>query len=269
MGAQPTIPYCGAPPSPESLWTRWNLDPVLLIILALLLGLYWFGARGTAAPVWRKFAFLSGWAVLTAALISPLCPLSVSLFSARVAQHMVISLIAAPLLVLGRPREALASVFDSRRRWAVGPRLTPSQSATASTLAFTAAIWLWHAPGPYDATFTSDLVYWLMHLTVIGTALLLWSVLLDPRPDRAMVALASGAASTLQMTLLGALITLTPHMLYAPHVLAPYAWGLTQATDQQLGGLIMWVPGCTVFLGATLVALGRAMSDHVPSVALA
>ncbi len=262
MGVASTIPYCGEPPDPETLWVRWNLDPILLTVLALILAIYFLGVRRTAIAPWRRAAFAGGWFVLTAALISPLCPLSVSLFSARVGQHMILSLIAAPLLVLGRPEDVLCALWARPRSHSAMPHWTATQYAVVSTLAFTSAIWFWHAPGPYDATFTSDFVYWLMHLTVIGSALMVWGVLLDFRPERTIVAIACGAVSTLQMTLLGALITLTPRALYAPHILTPYAWGLTQASDQQLGGLIMWVPGCTVFLCATLVALGRTMSER-------
>jgi putative membrane protein len=131
------------------------------------------------------------------------------------------------------------------------------------------AIWFWHAPGPYDATFSSDLIYWLMHITIIGTALMLWSVLLEPTREGTVATLAVGAVSTLQMTFLGALITMTSHLLYAPHILTPYAWGLTQAADQQLGGLIMWVPGCSVFLGATLYSLSKIMAERPSLAALA
>jgi putative membrane protein len=138
-----------------------------------------------------------------------------------------------------------------------------------ATLSFTLAIWFWHAPGPYDATFASPIVYWLMHITVVGSALMVWSVLLNSPPGREVGALAAGAFSTLQMTLLGALITMTPRPLYAPHALTPYAWGLTQASDQQLGGLIMWVPGCSVFLAVTLYTLARTLSEPRPKNALA
>lgn len=248
------VPYCGAPPTPSALWTRWNLDPILILLLAGSVLLYIsMSGRSHIAP-WRRLSFMAGWAILTLALISPLCPLSVSLFSARVGQHMILSLLAAPLIVLGRPVAALG--FPALcRGW------SSTQVAGGATLAFTVAVWFWHAPGPYDATFDSDLIYWLMHVTVIGTALFLWSVLLDGRRERAVTALAAGAFSTLQMTFLGALITLSPHPLYAPHKLTSLAWGLTQQADQQLGGLIMWVPGCTVFLAVTVWVLAQLMSD--------
>jgi putative membrane protein len=269
------IPYCGTPPAPEAIWTRWNLDPVLVGVLILAAAFYGFAVwrlRGgpRALAFWRKTAFVVGWATLTLALISPLCPLSVSLFSARVGQHMILSLIAVPLIILGRPDLAAAALWPRVCDWLSGLGIVRFASgAPGATLAFTLAIWFWHAPGPYDATFASPLVYWLMHITVIGSALLVWSVLLDPAPQRVVGALAAGAFSTLQMTFLGALITMAPRPLYAPHAVTTYAWGLTQSGDQQLGGLIMWVPGCSIFLAVTLYTLARSMAERLPSDAIA
>lgn len=256
------IPYCGAPPDPAQLWSRWNLDPVLIGVLVLAALAYGLGLRRNPVGAWRPAAFSGGWLILGLALISPLCPLSVSLFSARVGQHMILTLVAAPLITLGQPWRVLG-LPPLARRW------PPGMAAGAAALTFTLAVWFWHAPGPYDATFASDIAYWTMHATVIGSALLVWGVLLDGRRDRAVPALAAGAFSTLQMTFLGALITLSPHALYAPHAVTPLAWGLTQQSDQQLGGLIMWVPGCTVFLAATLRALVRLLSDPSRPTALA
>jgi putative membrane protein len=269
------LPYCGAPPSPAGLLVRWNLDPVLIAVLLAGLALFLVGNRRVGrtpgrSVTWRGRLFFAGWLTLALALVSPLCPLSVSLFSARVAQHMIISLVAAPLILLGRPGLAYAALWPQTAR-----NLAPDfiagrlRGAVASAAIFTAMMWFWHAPGPYDATFASPVVYWLMHLTVFGAALLVWNVLLDPSPARSTPVLAVGAISTLQMTFLGALITLTPRALYAPHVLTPYAWGLTQASDQQIGGLIMWVPGCSIFLAVTLFTLARVMSERVRPDALA
>lgn len=258
------IPYCGAPPNPDNLWRRWNLDPVLMTVLVVILGVYLVGLR-RSAPVGRQadlrpWAFAAGWAILALALVSPICPLSVSLFSARVGQHMVLSLLAAPLLVLGRPMEVLNRLWPGLAERA--RHLAFLTEPMVAAPAFALAIWFWHAPGPYAATFSSTLVYWLMHITIIGAALMVWSVLLDPAREGTLAAFATGAVSTLQMTLLGALITMTPRLLYTPHVLTPYAWGLTPAIDQQMGGLIMWVPGCSVFLAATLYSLAKLVAER-------
>ena len=236
-------PYCGAPPAPDQLVHRWNLDPLLIGILLAILGLYAVGLRrgpdgeGGAA---RSRAFLAGWLVAALALVSPLCPLSVSLFAARVGQHMLLTLIAAPLLAYGRPLTVMAAAFGRRSASAGAGR--PMAAATA----FMALLWLWHAPGPYDATFAGPTVYWTMHLSLIGAAVWLWHELLN-RPASAGAVAASGV-SMIQMGLLGALITLAPRAAYAPHALTTWAWGLTPLQDQQLGGAIMWAPGGLAFL---------------------
>jgi len=267
--------YCGAPPTPASLVGRWNLDPILITALLAILAVYCAGALRRrqaegSIPAWRRIAFACGWTLGAAALVSPLCALSVSLFSARVAQHMILSLIAAPLIVLGKPETTFAALWPRAfDRLPGSRRVQAAFGPTGSAAAFASALWIWHAPGPYDATFSGPLIYWLMHITVFAAALMVWNILISTKPEGAVSALVVGAVSTLQMTFLGAIITLSPRPLYAPHVLTPYAWGLTQAADQQLGGLIMWVPGCSIFLAVTLATLARAMSELAQPAALA
>lgn len=245
-GGYPYLPYCGRPPNPADLLARWNLDPILIAALVGVLALYALARRNE--PPWRRAAFFAGWTMGALALISPLCALSVSLFSARVGQHMILTTIAAPLIALGRP-------FGGRAPGSGGWDL-------AAAAAFAVFLWFWHAPGPYAATFNGDLVYWTMHLTLFGSALWLWSRLLQ-RPDQRLGAtLAAALMTTLQMGFLGAVITLAGRPLYAPDALTSAAWGLSALQDQQLGGVVMWVPAGVSFLAAILapvaVALRRA-----------
>ena len=146
---------------------KLEFDPALIAFLLLFAGLYAFsdhrldrtGGRRSAG---NKGAFYAGWMVVALALVSPLCPLSVSLFSARVAQHMLLALVAAPLVVAGRPMQAIAAFRASFRlqQWA-------RPALLSATTVFALLLWFWHAPGP-TATFGSTLVYWTMHLTVTG-----------------------------------------------------------------------------------------------------
>ena len=205
----------------------------------------------------RKAAFYGGWLIAALALISPLCPLSVSLFSARVAQHMMLILLAAPLVVAGRSASALAAAFGVAAPCARWTRATPLGAAVV----FALLLWFWHAPAPYAMTFTSTFVYWSMHLSVFGAALCLWHGLLEGQGASVIAKLASGLLSSAQMGFLGALITLAPRAVYAPHALTTAAWGLTPLEDQQLGGILMWVPGCLVFLAFALLALLPALSE--------
>ena len=219
------IPYCGTPPLPGQLWDRWNGDPVLILVLLALAGLHLRFAENRAAAA-------GGWAIAALALLSPLCALSVSLFSARIAQHMILALVAAPLIAAALPQRR------GRIGWSAG--------------AFGCALWFWHMPAPYDATFHSATVYWAMHLSLFGSAIWLWRALLHHRPAQSLQALAAGTGVSVAMGLLGAVIALSDHTLYRWHLLLTEAWGLGPLADQQLGGVLMWVPGCLLFLWAAL-----------------
>jgi len=251
MAQPPPVPYCGAPPTPDQLWSRWNLDPVLIAVALAALALYAYGARRAGTPCSRQVAFYGGWAVSTAALISPLCPLSVALFSARIGQHMVLAALAAPLIAFGRPLAAAAAL---RRPWQSDRPARPTPLAAAAT--FAVALWFWHAPAPYAATFRSDLVYWAMHASLFGAALWLWSALIADGGRRLAAGAGAIALTSIQMGALGALVTFAPRPLYEPHLLTTWAWGLTPLDDQQLGGALMWAPSGVIFVGG--LALGFA-----------
>lgn len=227
-------PYCGLPPAPGGV--AWNLDPLLIAALLALLLAAWPFAAG------RRRWLLAGWGVAAALLVSPLCNLSVALFSARVAQHLGLLAVAAPLLALALARPAPGA----------------GQLALAG-FAFALALWGWHLPGPYDLTFRSDLAYWAMQASLTGAAAWLWHGLLRGAEARPEAVLLAGMATAAQMGGLGALLTFAPRPLFLPHGLTTFAWGLTPLEDQQLGGLLMWVPGGLAFALVALPALGRAL----------
>lgn len=151
----------------------------------------------------------------------------------------------------------LAATSPLAARLIVGLRhlATPIPSAVL----FAAFLWFWHMPAPYTATFDSWLVYWAMHLTLYGSALILWAALSIQDTSKLPQIIAAGILSSIQMTFLGALIALTPRILYVPHLFTTAAWGLSPMQDQQIGGLIMWVPGCAIFLAVALAGLFIAM----------
>jgi len=229
------LPYCGAPPLPATIWGRFNPDPVLIVALVILAGTHLYLARRSSIGLWPAAA---GWAATAVALLSPLCALSVSLFSARVAQHMLLLLVAMPLVAGALPRWRTIE--------------TPAALWSAA-VAFLIALWFWHMPGPYEATFRSTPLYWTMHLTLAGSGLALWAALLRQHSPQA---LAAGLISSVQMGLLGAVIGLSSWPMYRPHYVTSQTWGFTPLGDQQLGGVLMWVPGCLLFLGLTVRSLG-------------
>lgn len=209
--------YCGPPPVPEDLLNRWNFDPPLLLILAVF-----------AAVYRRSPAGLSAMAVLAFIFVSPLCALSASLFSARVVHHVLLVAVAAPLLAIASPRR-------------------PATPASLAFLVSTLVLWTWHLPTAYDLALANMAVYWAMQLSLLATATLFWQRALcaDQPLGQGLALIFSGY---MQMALLGALLTFSPSPLYAVHAVAPLAWGFSPLGDQQLGGLIMWVPAGLPFL---------------------
>ncbi len=224
----PVIAYCGPAALPAELWQRWNFDPLLiggLVALAV-----WIG-RGRSADARAGWAAI---ALMGLVFVSPLCALSSALFSARVLHHVLLIAAVAPLL---------ARAFPLAR--------TPSPPL-ALLVAFNAIVlWLWHAPGPYAWGLASVPAYWLMQATLLGAAWLLWrAVLASAAPTGA--ALFALAVTVGQMGLLGALLVFAPRPLYWVHFESTAAWGLTPLADQQLAGLLMWVPAMLPYLAVAL-----------------
>lgn len=236
------IAYCGRAAVPGDLWTRWNIDPLLIVVLAVL---------ALVVARRRPADGRAGWgaiALMLVVFVSPLCALSSALFSARVLHHVLLVAAVAPLL---------AVAFAQRR---AGP--IPLAMLVA---AHAVVLWLWHAPGPYAWGLASVAAYWLMQMSLLGSAWLLWRAILSPatHPGAALVALAVTIA---QMGLLGALIVFAPAPLYPVHFASTLAWGFTPLADQQLAGLLMWVPAMLPYLG---VGLWLAWSSLRPAGAAA
>jgi putative membrane protein len=266
MGIGSTIvAYCGVPATPLDLWSRWRFDPCVIAVFTMGAGLYALGRSGMSRDDVKLSSgpakcFYLGITVALLALLSPLCALSVSLFSARVAQHIVLLMVAAPLVAAGNPALVSMFAFGVRPGRDAGVRRASPRHSMVAAGAFAIFVWAWHVPTLYATTFDGSLCYWLMHISMFACAVFLWSTLLDRTGDPWERMLA-GLSSAVQMGLLGALITFAPHPLYAPHFLTTDAWGLVPLQDQQLGGVIMWVPGCGVFLLVALLDMWRALSN--------
>jgi cytochrome c oxidase assembly factor CtaG len=183
-------------------------------------------------------------------------------------QHLLLVLVAAPLLVLGAPERVLLWAFSARARRRVAhwfsrlARLARGLAGPGPGVALaTAALWSWHVPALYDAAVADSWVHSLEHSTFLGGALLFWWTLLQIRTRRGD-ALNGGRllalfAMVLQGSLLGALLTFASAPLYSAHAVIPAAWTLTPLADQQLAGLIMWVPPAALYLGvAAYLVLG-------------
>ena len=222
------IAYCGPAAVPEDFWLRWNGDPLLLAALA---GLAFAVGRGHSAND------RAGWgaiALMLLVFVSPLCALASALFSARVFHHVLLVAAVAPLLALAFPLRRLGS---------------PSLAILVAVNAI--ILWLWHAPAPYEWGLASVPTYWLMQGSLLVSAWLMWRAILAPtaEPGPALLAL---AATIGQMGLLGALIVFAPRPVYLVHLPSTAPWGLSPLTDQQLAGLLMWVPAMLPYLGVGL-----------------
>jgi putative membrane protein len=252
----------GGPLQPDDLWTAWELDPGVVIPIVLSAYLYFRGAsaaRGVSAA--RQFYFWAGLAVLAVALVSPLHPLGEVLFSAHMAQHEILMLVAAPLLVVSRPLIPLLWGLPSGWRRPVGKwsRSSPVQkfwSLISDPLSawwiHAVALWTWHVPALFQATLRSEWIHTAQHLSFFLSALLFWESLVEAR-GRMGQSVFYVFTTALHTGILGALLTFAPVVLYPAYNATTRPWGLTPLEDQQVGGLIMWVPAGVVYLGAGLM----------------
>jgi putative membrane protein len=219
----------------------------------------------------RAIAFAMGLVALVIALLSPLDAWGAELFSMHMAQHEILMLIAAPLLVLGRPLPLFVWAFRGawraaltrfvRMRWVQKGWGVLIGAGTAWAL-HALALWVWHVPEFFSAVLRSPFIHYLQHFTFLATALLFWSALFDEhRRGQRGAAILYLFTTTVHTGVLGALITLASRPWYSPYLQTSATWGFTPLEDQQLGGLIMWVPGSLVYIGAALVLLARYISS--------
>ncbi len=275
-------PAAAHPLSEHVAGTRWAFEPGALVGIVALAAAYAAGVRhvwsraGRGRGVGRAqaAAFCAGGAALLLALASPLDAWAADLFSAHMTQHLLLVLVAAPLLVLGNVALALAWAPPPRwrragARWWHAPRAgRAALRAVAHAAATPAAAWLlhaialvaWHAPALYDAALTSAPVHALEHACFLGTALLFWWRVLQPTGRRALghgAAVFYTTAMALVGSALGALLTFSSRPWYPLHAAGARAWHVTLLGDQRLAGLLMWVPSGLVYLAAALAEAGR------------
>jgi cytochrome c oxidase assembly factor CtaG len=262
------------PPAAAETWPWAASDLAVLVPLTLSGALYVTGitrlwARagvGHGISHANLACFAAGWLTLAVALLSPLHSLGETLFSAHMVQHVLLIAVAAPLLVVGRPGGALSWSLPKAWRRGLGAlvRARPVAAGWAmvtSPLIATAlhglAIWAWHLPGLFEAALANPWLHWLEHGSFLATGVVFWWAMLG-RPARVYgygLSVACLFATLLHSSFLGTLLTLSPRLWYAP---APGAsgWGLTAMEDQQLAGLIMWIPGGALYTVAALALAG-------------
>ncbi len=264
---------------PELL-VSWTWDPLVVAGLGAGSWLYGRGVRrmwrhagvGHGVRPWQVAAYAGGIAAVVLALLSPLDGLADALFAAHMSQHALLMLVAAPLLVLARPlaasmwalpprwRERAAVLFRPRGAWRV---LT---APLVVLVVHAVTIWVWHIPSMFVAALRDDTVHAVQHLTFFLTAALFWWAVVHGRYGRIGYGLSVlfVFATAVQSSILGALAAIAQRVWYPEQSEQAAAWGLTPLEDQQLAGIIMWVPSGAIFVvvGVALFAAWLGESER-------
>ncbi|HEX4186768.1 MAG TPA: cytochrome c oxidase assembly protein [Solirubrobacteraceae bacterium] len=259
----------------------WSLDPSLALLAATAI-LYWAGSRRTVTPArtrrgqrWGAISFYTGLVVLAIALSSPLEALGQKAFWAHMVQHVLLLVVAPPLLVLARPWSRLWRALPLRTRRDVGrafvqgTRAWPLRrlaralgSPIPSFVLFSVVLLAWHLPPLFDATLRSSELHALEHSLFFVTALMLWKQIIDSPPLRSPLTspqrLGYVVGAMVVSWMLAVVLALAPHPLYATYAHeATRPGGISAIADQQLAAGIMWVPGSISFLIVVFVYVHR------------
>lgn len=248
-------------------WTRWPIHPSTVIGSAIFLWLYYMGIGpwrmkykwGNAPPIWQPVSFTLGVVVLLLSLNGPLHELADNyMFSAHMVQHLLLTLVMPPLLLIGSPDWLLRALIRRTVGFPVARALTHPLIAFAL---YNVVFSLWHVPMFYEWALENHDVHILQHMLFIISATIMWWPVTDPLPElvriETPVRLLYLFALSIPMSIVSALITLSDTVLYHFYEAAPRVFSLTALDDQQLGGLIMWVPGALVFWLAISIVFFR------------
>jgi putative membrane protein len=221
---------------------------------------------GRGVRRWSAIAFGAAIATLLVALTSPLDPLAEDLFSAHMAQHVLLAVVAPPLLVVGSPAAAFVWALPPTHRSRWGSVLVSSRwpillssvvhSPVLACAAYAMTLWSWHLRAAYELALRSDTVHALEHASLVGAGCWLWWAILHgrrARRDAYGVGLLALFVTMLHSAALGALVALSRHVWYPAYAASATEWGWNPLRDQQLAGLIMWVPGGLLHLAAMSV----------------
>ena len=262
--------------------SAWSLDPFVLLGVGVVAVLYTRGWRYLrrhsrhAATKAQATCFGVGLGLILLALVSPIGTYDSDLFSLHMTEHLLLTVGAPPLLLLGSPLLALLWGLPDQERRGAARLLRPNGGLfrVGSALAqppvalalFVTTFALWHVPVLYDAAQGETLIHYTEHILFFSTALLFWWPVIHPgggaRSLGKIAAIAYVSIPMLEGTLIGALLTLAQRPFYATYVDAPRLTGLSPLDDQQLAGLIMWIPGGVVYGIAVLWLLASALRDE-------
>jgi putative membrane protein len=246
------------------LLTAWDFDWSVIVGCVLILMVYFFKPR---ANRWQRMCFVCGICILFLSLQSPLDALSDTyLFSAHMAQHLFLILLVPPLLLLGIAesdvRSWLKIVWIARIERVLG-------NPYVAWFIGVATMTVWHVPVLYNFALSHESVHIFQHLSFLVTAIIFWWPVLHPLPERRVptgAAVAYLFAAAAENSILGIILTFMPVGHYPAYLhpnddlgalnLIRNGWGISAAQDQRLGGLLMWVPGCSIYFLAILAIIG-------------
>ena len=255
-------------------WTfdAWVTVPLLLSALWYATGYVRLRQRAMHASHRADATYFAlGWVVLAAALVTPLHAAGERSFAAHMLEHELLMLAAAPLLVLSRPLGVALWAFPPGLRQGLaaggsallGGAWRLLTAPVVATLLQAAVLWLWHAPRLFDLALAHPGWHVLQHLCFLISALLFWWAVLHGRGSHRLgVAVGCLFFTATVSGALGALMAFSNSPWYAGYAASGLdAFGLTPAEDQQLAGVLMWVPGGLVHAGAGLVLLARRLRE--------
>ncbi|MCD9047259.1 cytochrome c oxidase assembly protein [Luteimonas sp. MHLX1A] len=268
----------GSHAHPPTLAQAWTLSPMVLVPFVLLAVLYAVGLAG----LWRQAGigrgvsiagvagFWAGMLALALAAIWPLDAYGAWSLAAHMAQHMLLLALVPPLLLAGKPFAVVAYALP--RRWSSAlhaglhaPLMRISAWLVPAAVAHSAVMWAWHLPGALEAVLASEPLHHLMHLSFLLAGMWFWAAawrrLRDPCSGAGggVVAL---LAVMMQMGFLGALLAFSPRTLYPVYAVRAHEIGLAALADQQLAGILMWVPSCIPYLAGGLWLLWQGLARN-------
>ena len=252
----------------KEIWEAWNFDPEFIIPIVLLGVVYANGLRRwtdrtRAHPWWRTALYYSGLLVLLLSVESPLDRLGEHHFSMHMIQHEMVVMAAAPLLLLGAPTTPMLRGMPRWLRLGVVRRLAKRDEVRwtyrqvthplLAVVVISATFWLWHlGPGWYDAALEDDVIHDLQHFNFWIAGVLLWWNIVDPKPLQSRLAYIPRMlyvfAAGVPKHFLGAILTFAEEPLFDTYLTVRPLIALDPLEDQQLGGLIMWVPSVMMHL---------------------
>jgi cytochrome c oxidase assembly factor CtaG len=232
-------------------------------------------------PAWRGVAFVGGLLAILVAVASPLDAIAPLLLEAHMVQHLLLMMLAPPLVWLGAPLLPLlrglpqALVVDGLGPFLAWPALRGAARwlghPAVAWLAFATSFWAWHVPALYGLALSSPLWHGIEHLCFLATGLLLWWPVVQPYPSTPRWPRWAMAPYLLladvQNTILAAILVFADRVLYPEYAATPRLFGLSPIDDQVAAGAIMWVPGSIAFLVPAAIVLYQALD--APAVARA